>query len=203
MHLRWNQEAGTHGVGAWLQFRSASFYDDRAKEVPNRLLARWAAARREHGGLPLDDLIEIAQLSDAPLDSTFMAEGARELWGLEEWGIAHSHLPRPHLRYLATLTPAQRQAAQTAAGLPFSQLSLAQQQQLIGHLGPRLQSLSELAGATVRVQYTQPGKFAWSPPEDSEHRLFRLSPGREQTREAALAAARRIDPQADAAQIQA
>src|SRR5205823_9060719 len=116
---------------AWLQFRSASFYDDRMKEVPNRQLARWAAARREHGGLPLDDLVEIAQLSDAQLDSTFMAEGARELWGLEEWGLAHTYLPRPHLRYLATLTPEQRQAAESAVGVSFTQLSLAQQQQLI------------------------------------------------------------------------
>src|SRR2546425_1138914 len=48
MRLRWNREDG------WLQFRSASFYNDRAKEVPNRLLSRWAAARREHGFLILD-----------------------------------------------------------------------------------------------------------------------------------------------------
>jgi hypothetical protein len=60
-----------------------------------------------------------------------MAEGARDLWGLEEWDLAHFRVSRPHLRYLAGLTPPQRQAAQSAAGLPFTQLSLAQQQQLI------------------------------------------------------------------------
>ena len=32
MRLRWHKE------GSWLQFRSTSFYDDRLKEVPNRLL---------------------------------------------------------------------------------------------------------------------------------------------------------------------
>jgi RNA polymerase sigma-70 factor, ECF subfamily len=39
MRLRWHQDAD------WLQFRSASFYDDRLKEVPNRLLSRWSIKR--------------------------------------------------------------------------------------------------------------------------------------------------------------
>src|SRR6266581_4937975 len=50
MRLRWNKEAITattltQGNGTvrppapgWLQFRSAGYYDDRLKEVPNRLL---------------------------------------------------------------------------------------------------------------------------------------------------------------------
>jgi hypothetical protein len=54
MGLRWNKEGG------WLQFRSTSFYDDRLKEVPNRLLARWTAARQKQGALSIDDLSEIA-----------------------------------------------------------------------------------------------------------------------------------------------
>src|SRR5206468_3537706 len=62
MHLRWKKEAGTRAAGAWLQFRSASYYDDRPKEVPNRLLTRWAAARQQHGALTLDELLEIARL---------------------------------------------------------------------------------------------------------------------------------------------
>ena len=102
----------------------------------------------------------MAQLSDAQLDSSFVGEGVKELWGLEEWGLARNHQARPHLRYLAQLTPTQRQRAMSAQGLAFSQLSLAQQQGLIAHLGKRLHSLEELAGATVRVEYTQPGGFA-------------------------------------------
>jgi hypothetical protein len=66
----------------WLQSRSTSFFDDRTKEVPNRLLERWAASRQKHGALTLDDLLEIAQLPDAKLDGAEMAEGARECWGL-------------------------------------------------------------------------------------------------------------------------
>jgi pimeloyl-ACP methyl ester carboxylesterase len=71
----------------WLQFRSTSFFDDRTKEVPNRLLERGAASRQKHGALTLDDLLEIAQLPDAKLDGAEMAEGARECWGLREWDV--------------------------------------------------------------------------------------------------------------------
>jgi hypothetical protein len=230
MRFRWLRE------GRWLQFRSVSFYDDRLKEVPNRLLLRWAQSRSDAGGrrrhpptawvpgLTLDDLIEVAQLTDAQLDSDTMAEGARDCFGLVEWDLVRrgtASSTRSQLRYLATLTSPQRQMAETTAGLPFTQLSLAQQQQLIAHLGPRLQwahiqSLESLTGAAVRVEYMQPGEFCWRPPEavrptGADARpspfdrlragMFGLSPVRARTREAALQAARRIDPNADPTQI--
>src|SRR5207245_5979994 len=99
--------AGTREAGGWLQFRSASFYNDRLKEVPIRLLSRWAAGYpakaggREHGGLTLDELLEIAQLSDAQLDAADMAEGARDCWGLVEWDVAWGRFQRTHLRFRA------------------------------------------------------------------------------------------------------
>jgi hypothetical protein len=199
MRLRWNKEGG------WLQLRSASFYNDRLKEVPNRLLARWSAARRQRGILTLDDLVEIAQLPDAPLDASEMAEGARDCWGLVEWELARGRKQRPHLRYLAQLTPAQRQEALGPTGLAFTRMSLAQQQQfislMIGSRTDAFQSLEELAGAALRVAYTQPGGFEWPGLGPAPVLAFRPSPVRERTREAALAAARRLDPQVEPAQI--
>jgi hypothetical protein len=130
MRLRWNKD------GEWLQFRSASYYDDRLKEVPNRLLSRWSAARRQHGALTLDDLIEIAQLPDAQLDAKEMAEGARDCAGLVEWDLARNVWLRPHMRYLAGFTPAQRQEAMSATGLAFTKMSLAQQQEFIAFAFP-------------------------------------------------------------------
>jgi hypothetical protein len=220
MRLRWNRDK----EGGWLQFRSVSYYDDRLKEVPNRLLFRWAASRRQHGALTLDDLIEIAGLTDVQLDSPTTAEGARDCFDLVEWDLTRggtASLTRTHLRYLATLTPAQRQSALTTTGLPFSQLSLAQQQQLLAHLGPRLgwahiQSLEQLSGAVVRLEYTQPGGFRWlipetvrragehGPPSPSDRLrggMFGLSPVWARTRDATLQAARRIDPGVDPTQI--
>jgi hypothetical protein len=219
MRLRWNKD------GDWLQFRSAHYYDDRLKEVPNRLLSRWSAARQQHGFLTLDELIEIAQLPDAPLDAAEMAEGARDCFGLVEWDLARNRWLRPHLRYLAGFTPAQRQEAMRATGLAFTKMSLAQQQQFIafafppdeepiqaavrgaGFDSPRL--LEELKQGVLRVEYTQPGWFQWGNPALSGQwfrwvvavepgprgRRVLRPPVRERTREAALQAVRRLDPQ--------
>jgi RNA polymerase sigma-70 factor (ECF subfamily) len=210
MRLRWQRDR----EGGWLQFRSASYYHDRLKEVPNRLLQRWQAARREREMLTLDDLVEIAGLPDAQLDAGDMAEGAREIWGLGEWDIARNGSLRPHLRYLASFTPAQRREAQSPAGLAFTKMTLAQQQQFLanaisGRAAP-LQSLDELAGSVLRVDYTQPGWFEWPEPEDWLRWRMMIEPGpagrrelrapiRERTREAAAAALRRLEPQVRAA----
>jgi hypothetical protein len=205
MHIRWNK------AGGWLQFRSASFYNDRLKEVPNRLLARWSAARQRQagahgvGGLMLDDLLEIAQLPDAQLDGAAMAEGARECWGLKEWDLARNMHLRPHWRFLAQLTPAQRREAESPAGLAFTLMSLAQQQQFVtlafgSQASTQKVGLEELAQATLNVEYTPAGGFQWAP-VGSRPNLSRTPPVRERTREAALQAARRIDPVATEAQV--
>jgi hypothetical protein len=210
MRMRWNKD------GSWLQFRSASYYDDRLKEVPNRLLARWTASRRQHGVLTLDDFCEIAQLPDAQLDAEEMAKGASACFGLVEWDMARGLL-RQHLRFLAQLTPAQRQEAMSDRGLVFPRMTLAQQQRFISLAidsdDEPLQSLEELEGATLRVEYTLPGWFTWRVPgleslpgRDWLQWVVPLGLGwhgqraprpqvRERTREAALAAARRIAPQ--------
>ena len=70
-------------------------------------------------------------LSDAQLDAREMAEGAKELYGLTEWDLACYKTQRPHLRFLASFTPEQRQEAMSPAGLPFSRMSLQQQQQFL------------------------------------------------------------------------
>jgi Sigma-70, region 4 len=221
MRLRWRKD------GAWLQFRSATYYHDRPKEVPNRLLSRWSAARKKQGVLTLDDLVEIAELSDAQLDATEMAEGARVLWGLEEWELGRNGLLRRGLRFLAGFTPAQRQETMSATGLEFARMPLAQQQEFLRlALNPDaspLQSLDELVGAALRVDYTQPGWFQWGdvnrveavrwvipiqeegarPDVPTERnvrartpvrRLLR-PPIRERTLEATLQAVRRVAPQ--------
>jgi hypothetical protein len=219
MRLRWKREVTAGAPDGWLQFRSISFYYDRLKEVPNRQLTRWASSRREHGYLTLDDLIEIAQLSDLQLDAADMAEGAREYWGLTEWDLVRSlpgGLIRPHLRALAAFTPAQRQEMLGPSGLPFARMSLAQQQKFIAFAleadNTPLQSLDELAGATLRVNYTQPGWFEWRPPGNwwwryvvavERGKRAPLPPVIERTREAALQALRRVDPQIRAAIAQA
>jgi RNA polymerase sigma-70 factor, ECF subfamily len=158
MRLRW-----TLADGQWLQFRSASYYDDRIKEVPNRLLARWSAARQQKGFLSLDNLVEIAGLPDAQLDGAEMAEGAKEIWGLREWDLPRNPILRPHLRSLALFTPEQRQQAMSDEGLPLVKMTLAQQQQFISHAAIEL-PMENLGGAVLRIEYTRPGEFQWGDP---------------------------------------
>jgi hypothetical protein len=212
MRLRWSRERD------WLQFRSTSFYDDRLKEVPNRLLERWATARRQQGMLTLEDLVEIAELSNAQLRAQEMADGARECWGLAEWDLARNGLVLPNLRFLAQFTPAQQQEAMGAAGLPFTRMTLAQQQGFLARAFPAtvpgtgspdtvpgIRSPEDLAGAALRVDYQQPGWFEWRPagpswlrwilptgPGPSFRRVFRPVV-RERTREAAVQALRGVD----------
>jgi RNA polymerase sigma-70 factor (ECF subfamily) len=209
MGLRWNRD------GEWLQFRTTTYYHDRLKEVPNRLLARWAAARRLHGQSTLQDLVEIAQLPDAQLNGRKMAEGARECWGLLEWELARNLHLRAHLRYLAAFTPAQCQETLTSTGLPFSRMSIAQQQQFLAQafsdypLWPPIRPTDDLTGAALRVEYTVPGWFQWGNPafswhwsrylvvvEPGEHgRWMPRPPIRERTREAAIQAVRQVAPE--------
>jgi hypothetical protein len=206
MRLRWSKDAD-RGAGGWLQFRSANFYNDRLKEVPNRLLFRWAASRREHGAQTLEDLIEISQLTDAQLDSNTMAEGARELFGLDGWGLARPSELRANWRFLARLSPEQRDSAQSAAGLSFTKLSLAQQQQFLALLPDTIdpfRSQVDLRQAGLQVEYTVPGGYQWTPPApdaDLASRLTQPPVVRERTRPAALLAAQRIDPQVTDEQI--
>jgi hypothetical protein len=106
-------------------------------------------------------------------------------------------------------------------------MSLAQQQgflarrwppKLVGTDTPNpatLPSLEELSGAVLRVDYRQPGWYEWRPPGPYLLRwLVPVDPGpharliprplvRERTREAALRALRRVDPQVRAAVIAA
>jgi hypothetical protein len=203
MRLRWNRD------GEWLQFRSASYFHDRLKEVPNRLLARLVAARREQKVLSLDNLLEIAQFPDAQLDANSMAEGARECYGLAEWDLVRSPLIRSHLRLIAELSPSLRQQTQSTEGLPFSRLSLSQQQRvlplMLGGLAlERIRSLEELTGTVIRVDYATPGGFRWSAADNPGMDPWVLLPrlfARAPTRAGALQAARRIDPMAGGAQI--
>ena len=150
MRMRWKRESG------WLQFRSTGYFNEKRMEVSNIALSRWAASRREHDALTLNDLTEIAQLSDTQLNSGGMSSGARAVFGLTEWHIARN-LRRPDLRFFALLTPQQRDAAKTERGLPFAEMSAAQQAKFCDVcLGGSFATAEQVEGASFRVRYLPP-----------------------------------------------
>ncbi len=126
-----------------------------------------------------------------------MAEGAELCYGLAEWKLPRVQWLREQLHYLAEFTPAQREEAQRPGGLVFTKMTLRQQQAYLAHSWANV-GLDELAGWTLRVEYTLPGQFQWVLPGWRKYLPSRV---REQTPMAALQAARRLDPDVPEAQI--
>lgn len=121
LHMHWNRQE------AWLEFRTTSYFEDRLKEVPRRLLKQWSA-HRAAGASSLEDLIEISQLPAAQLGSNYVAEAVRALYGLQEWEWTRSPNIRNHWAFLAGLNATQRKQVQSAEGLPFTRMGPLQPQ---------------------------------------------------------------------------
>lgn len=149
LRLRWNQ------AGGWLGFRSASFFYDRQKEVPKRLLERWAAARKRTGYLTIKEFIEIAKLNKVQLNSGLLAEGIQAIYGINEWEFMRSSYQR-HLRFLASLPPTAQQAALSKEGLPFSRLTYAEQQSFAQIMETLPFTPEVMPGITFRARITIP-----------------------------------------------
>lgn len=194
MGVRWKQD------GQFLLGRSGSYFWEKLKAVPSRLVRRWQADAREPAGLPLRDLLEMASLSDAQLNSAVTAAGMRQCSGLEEWGVVGGGEGRPlraYARFLALLQPAQLDAARSPAGLPLSGLTPGQQQEWL-RLRP-----APPADARLRVEYVPAGAYLWVPvvPRDQALRLSELDIVSGATPDAVLAQARRHYPGATLKQV--
>src|SRR5262249_26994544 len=170
---RWKQD------GEFLLCRSTSYFWDKLKEVPNRDLARWQRDSQREGGLPFSDLLEMASLSDPQLDSTRVRQGIRHCWELPEWGLVSRPLiggmeyMRPYARILAPFPEDQWRGLLEADGIPFSQLPLKQQQELLPLVnrrivGPPGEIYPQLLSTRIRVDYAPAGSYAWQPMVDRE-----------------------------------
>jgi hypothetical protein len=161
MRTRWGKQEG------WLQFRSTAFFNDRLKEVPNRLLERWATARKANGHLRPDDLVEIAQLSDAQLDAAAAGVNARVQHGLVEWELAHNGNLRAFWRYMGQLSPGQRSTLMSERGLALDRLPPSLQQMFVTTVVPRTElggmGWVDLAEATLRMEYNPQAAAANNP----------------------------------------
>ena len=154
MRERWTKADG------WLKFRSASWFYDRPKEVPARRLTRWAASRKEHGALTLEDLSEIASLSNGQLDALTTYQGALARYDLQEWNFARSTNLRDHWRLLGQVPADLRRGVETDAGLQCDRLPLPLQKRFIAlalhdpdtdvRPGDR-----RVAKASLRIEYPQ------------------------------------------------
>lgn len=194
--VHWKKDNGI------LLCRSAGFFWDKLKEVPNRLLDKWQADRERNGGLPIDDLLEMATLTDQQLDSLFVGQGIKHCRDLMEWNVLADpeyagmrrkyDSVRPMARFLASLSPSLRAQAMSGDGLSVNVLTPAQQEAL----SKFMPHAANTGGITFRVEYVPAGRYFWrvtfNDARDEEKWLTHppLITGR--TREEALAAARQV-----------
>jgi hypothetical protein len=200
MGLRWKKE------GDFLVARSTAFFWEKLKEVPNRTLARWQAARAATGALPLEEVLEIASLPDQQLDSATVGKGIEHCWGIGEWslfgmGVRHGG-PWPQdrricARLLTLLSPEQLRRAFQPEGLPFSALGEAQQREFV-------RRIPMVMGTTTHAAYVPASWYVWAPalPAGTRYEVYSQFPVvADRSAEGALAAARGVYAKATAAQI--
>jgi hypothetical protein len=195
MGVRWKKE------GDFVLGRSTSYFWDRLKEIPNRLLHRWIADRDAHGGLPLADMLEMASLPDQQLDSVIVNEAITHCLGLRDWGQLRWPHARPSARLFAALTPDQQRRAFTPDGVPIQELSPAQKQVVMQFQHTIDQAVARQNGEStpispenwrrVRVvaRFCPAGWYQWTPPDVQPVPMVQVA-GR--TAAEALAAARRM-----------
>jgi hypothetical protein len=105
--------------GNLVRLRSRTWYLDRPREIPLRLVRRWKDLCSRHGALPAREWLEsVAVLSDDQLES--LGRFAREVGLPPEF--YHVHTVRHGLRLYASLTPAQREALEKGQAIPTSGL---------------------------------------------------------------------------------
>jgi hypothetical protein len=174
--------------GGFLRFRRFNYYTERTLDVPNRLLRKWRDSRDQRGYLSLDDLSEVAALSDVVRGNDPLRQAVLLKYGLDEWTLASG--AKQLLSFYAKLPPAQKQALESDQGLPLSEVgpdALAEARKAIGG-----ENMPEERIRAIRcfIQYKKPGSYAWIDSAAEKPSDFPLRPvAEEKDREKALAAA--------------
>src|SRR5262249_43023333 len=144
-------------------------------------------------------------LSDAQLDSSRSGEGISYLYGLWEWGIVArcgrwgpAPSSRPYARFIAAFSPEQRERALAPAGLAWTDLRPAPCLALL-QLPPKAALAGPdpdaLRAPRPPLAYAPTGWFGWQVLSNYPPR------GAGRTAEEALAAARKVVPDASADKI--
>jgi beta-lactamase regulating signal transducer with metallopeptidase domain len=113
--------------GPLVRLRSRTWYFDRPREIPLRLVRRWVALEEQQGALPLEEYVRsLAPLRDDQLQGFWIAsESAAFPPAISDLsGIYYS---RHALHLYASLTPGQQQALWDGKTIPVADLLPAQQ----------------------------------------------------------------------------
>ncbi len=154
MRMRWSRADG------WLTFRTTTYFFERLADVPNRLLERWSAARVSKKTLQVQEMLEVAALSDRQLSNRREAERAMGCYGLQEWSELRDPEVRPHWRLAAGFPAAARARLCSSNGLMVATLPREHQTRVMSVLqaeggDPSLNSRT-LAAVRIRLLLPEP-----------------------------------------------
>ena len=198
---RWKRES------TFIACRAANFYWNRMKEVPERLLTRWDQDSARLQGLPLNDFLEMAELSDQQLDSQIVGDAVTQCWGLDEWDALGRPIgyysPRSFARYLAQAKTGLRRQFMEPEGVAISSLTADERAEFIRAaqaVGKNSYiDFENVAVCRYRMEYIPSQVYVWKPGTDHKYQIEVTIYDR--TREGALAKARKVNPAATAVQI--
>lgn len=108
-----------------VRLRSRSWFLDRPREIPLRVVRRWEQLFKEHGALPLPELASsFARLTHDQFESLYAyREGSG--YPTEVDGLAYMPAQRQALRLYAALTPDQQQRLQRGELIPAQRMGAA------------------------------------------------------------------------------
>jgi hypothetical protein len=140
-----------------IELWDVSWYEKRLGRIPNAMRERLRKKMRETGTLEIDELAEIASLTDEQFR-----------WSISEdnilrYAVFDIHDKRDYLKMYASLTPSQRSMMFSDAGLAYESLTADQKQSalklLAGENSPLLDNLDISAvGARIMCSKENKGK---------------------------------------------
>ena len=141
-------------TGRLLIFHRTKWFDMTRSEVPESLLVRCRQKLQRQGRLTLDDAaMAVLVLPDITREDTLPND-------LQQAGLDYRSLLSGAwaLRFYATLSPAQKNQATSAAGLAYNDMTIAQRQQLDGMIF----GSADRAKFYIKKDTSQPGKLVYN-----------------------------------------
>jgi hypothetical protein len=140
--------------GRLIRLRSRTWFLDRPREIPLRLVREWTSLQEQQGGLSFDDYVKMATtLTDTQLNGlTGISEELRNLNLYEVPRARHA------LRLYATFNPAQRQQLWQGGVLTVAQMTPVQR----SHFLASLQETNRGRPQPIRLDQWAGGSFSLS-----------------------------------------
>jgi hypothetical protein len=136
MTHRWDRVPTKWVVGNLIRLRSRTWFLDRPKEIPLRLVRHWKELTDQHGALPLETYLEMAN-SFTDLQMENLGSVGEDVALPQTVRLFEISRMRYALRLYAALSPDQKQALWGGKSVPLAQMTPAQRELFLASLEER------------------------------------------------------------------